>query len=311
MRQNTLNKQAAYSIANLEPKFSLVGMAAILSHHHWEMCEILLFPMKFQKSTNDASPKVSRQRAQWLFLVNLLTFWLLEYFLHHCFGLKSPEIRMAYREKIAICILVFLLSAGLVFFLVAFSPLICPRNQVYSVAEINNFKDPKNPKAFAYGQIYDLTDVIQLHDTGFGIPGYKFSDILGSDVSNLFYKHLNFADYCPGLDNPDADWDSLSGRKVPSYAHDTIDSRSNQGKPYVEFVNRFAIGRVGWSLSYIEKISSPKLKLIVIGANVYDVSAYFNSKVRFLGPNVDNLFLNFYGNLMTNKVKMPLVNGDN
>ena len=229
--------------------------------------------------------------------------------MEHCLGLKTPQIRMAYREKIAICFLVLLLSGSLIFFLIGFSPLICPRNEIYSVAEINSFKDEKNPKAFAYGQIYDLKDVIKVHQSGFGIPEYKFSDILGTDVSNLFFKHLNFADYCPGLDAPTSDWDSLNGRKVPSYPHDNIDPSTGQGKPFVEFINRYSIGKVGWSLSYIEMISSPSSKLIVFGNNVYDVSSYFNSKVRFLGPNMDNLFLNFYGKDAT-KQWFQLKDGD-
>ncbi|KAI8895922.1 chitin synthase-domain-containing protein [Globomyces pollinis-pini] len=60
-------------------------------------------------------------------------------------------------------------------------------------------------------------------------------------------------------------------------------------------MNRYARARVAWSISYIQKISSANNRLIIIGDNVYDISSYFNSRVRFLGPSVEALFSNFYG----------------
>ena len=102
----------------------------------------------------------------------------------------------------------------------------------------------------------------------------------------------------PGLGQPQAGWDNLISRPPSSnqnYAHIAKDSITNQQKLYLEFMNRYAHYRLAWPMEYIAKFASAERRLIVIFDNVYDVSAYFNSGNPFFGPNVGQLFANFYG----------------
>ena len=210
--------------------------------------------------------------------------------------MKLRAIREAWREKVAICMLIFLASCSLLFLLIGFGPVICPKQAVFSAAEINGIQDKSRPMVYAYGRVYLIGSLLATHESGYGIQAYQFDSLLGSDVSDLFYKQNLFTQYCPGLPSPSPSWDSLANRpKTVAYSHKAIDSSTGVQKMYLEFMNQYAVARIVWPLTYIQKIASSKNKIIVIGRNVYDVDSYFNSNVEFLGPSVKALFANFYG----------------
>ncbi|KAJ3360115.1 hypothetical protein HDU91_004705 [Kappamyces sp. JEL0680] len=223
--------------------------------------------------------------------------------------MKSFQVRQAWREKLAICILIGLLSACLLFFLIGFGPIICPKESVLSVAEINALQNIDSPIVYAYGRMYQIAPIVASHISTYGLQKYQFQPFLGSDVSALFYKQNLFSYYCPGLDQPAAGWDNIVGRpKKPVYSHRANDSASGQQKLYLEYMNKYSFGRVVWPLPYIQSISTPQKRLIVIGRNVYDVSAYFNSQVQFLGPYMESLFANFYGQDATKQWQQVVAN---
>jgi chitin synthase len=205
--------------------------------------------------------------------------------------MKSSKIRMAWREKLAICIIILFLSCSLLFFLIGFGNLMCPRQMVFTSQEISQMDDIKDPHVFAYGRLYRIPDIISNHIASYVIPEFRFASLLGTDVSSMFFKQDNFEFYCPGLAIPDPDWDTLNRRQrndATNYAH-------RQGQFYLEMLNRNAVGRVAWPMQYIEKQSNSENRLIVINDNVYDVSSYFNSQVKFLPALVETLFSDFYG----------------
>jgi chitin synthase len=162
---------------------------------------------------------------------------------------------------------------------------------MYTVEEISRMNDVKNPHVYAYGRLYQISEVVASHQNSYSVQEFQFSSFLGQDVSSMFFKQDMFDYYCPGLEVPDSDWDSLAQRKrndATNYAH-------RKGEYYLEAMNRYAVGRVAWPFQFIEKQASATNRLIVIGDNVYDVSAYFNSRVRFFPPLMETLFSDYYG----------------
>ncbi|EEB88707.1 hypothetical protein MPER_13300, partial [Moniliophthora perniciosa FA553] len=68
----------------------------------------------------------TRIRRVWLWIVWGCT-WLLPSFLLSSIGrMKRPDIRLAWREKVTICWLIFLMNAAVVFYIVWFPKLLCP-----------------------------------------------------------------------------------------------------------------------------------------------------------------------------------------
>lgn len=189
-----------------------------------------------------------------------------------------------------------------------FGPIICPKQNAFTSLELNDLTQ----YVYAYGRVYTVDPIMQTHKAGYAIEPYMFQSLLGKDVSSLFYKQNLFEQYCPGLEVPDPSWDSLANRpKTPAYSHKAIDPLTGFQKQYLEYMNQYAVARVVWPLDYIKKASSPLKKMIVIGSNVYDVSSYFNSQVKFLGPLVESLFANFYGRDATSQWRQILQQDEN
>lgn len=129
-------------------------------------------------------------------------------------------------------------SLALLFLLIGFGPLICPKSDVLSVAEINSYTDMNKPIVYAYGRTFKIDQLILNHKSSYGTPSYEFQSLLGQDVSALFYKQNLFDHYCPGLDAPQTDWDNLMNRpKHPIYAHKANDSATGEEKLYLEYMS--------------------------------------------------------------------------
>jgi len=68
----------------------------------------------------------SRARRWWLVVVWGLTGIIPSFFLRVIGRMKPPDIRLAWREKVAIFFLIFLLNVTVIFYIVEFGRLLCP-----------------------------------------------------------------------------------------------------------------------------------------------------------------------------------------
>ncbi|KAI9251371.1 chitin synthase-domain-containing protein [Phascolomyces articulosus] len=125
-------------------------------------------------------------RRKWLFIVWLLTWWIPSPCLSYCGSMKRKDIRMAWREKVALCILIFLMSSAMVLFIIGFGPLICPHQDVYSVSELQGKSDKKNAYVSVRGEVFDLTKFAPHHWASEVIPEKAIFDYAGKDATNLF-----------------------------------------------------------------------------------------------------------------------------
>ncbi|KAJ3108426.1 hypothetical protein HDU97_001133 [Phlyctochytrium planicorne] len=241
--------------------------------------------------------KMSPSRCRWVCCTWCLTWWIPSFCLFWC-GMKRPDVRMAFREKVALCIIIFLMCSFLLFFIIVFGRLICPRQQVLSRFELQGYTDTNNVHVYAYGRVFVINEVVNNHVSSYGMQRYDWADYAGQDVSKYFYKTPNFERYCPGLLKPQPGWDNIPGR--PAYGSTTYpfhSANSSDGTPrlYFEYMNQFAKARVAWPMKYVASQASISQRLIVIYDNVYDVSTYYSSNVKFLGDNMDRLFTSYYG----------------
>ncbi|KAI8618859.1 chitin synthase-domain-containing protein [Chytriomyces sp. MP71] len=247
--------------------------------------------------------KMSPQRCRWVALTWCLTWWIPSPCLSLC-GLKRPDIRMAWREKVALCIIIAFMCGVLLFFIIGFGMIICPRQNVYSAFELQSYTDVNNPFVYAYGRVYKIPAILDNHFNAYGVQKYQWSNgLLGGDVSSYFYKNQNFGHYCPGLTTPNSTWDNLSQRATVFYPHNAT---SDDGSPrqYLEYMNQYAIARVAWPISYVQQKATETNKLLVIYNNVYDVSSYFNgASQNFLNDNMKTLFGSFWGKDATQAFK--------
>ena len=109
--------------------------------------------------------------------------------------MKRKDVQMAFREKLALNIIIYFMCAVLLFYIGIFGKLICPKQAVLSSYELNGRTDLKDPWVSAYGRVYQIGDVVDSHFKSYGIQNYVFASKLGQDVSFLFYKVPLFTYY--------------------------------------------------------------------------------------------------------------------
>lgn len=93
--------------------------------------------MKANPKIQEISVPTSSQRKRWVITVWCLTWWI-PTFMIKCCGMRRPDIIMAWREKVALCVLIFLISGLTLFFITGFPKLLCPATKLYQLSEISS-----------------------------------------------------------------------------------------------------------------------------------------------------------------------------
>jgi chitin synthase len=209
--------------------------------------------------------------------------------------MKRKDIRMAWREKVAIFIIIATMCLGVLFFIILLPRLICPKEDILSIYEIEGMTDLNKAYVAVYGRYFDITELVDEHINKIGVDKFQMQGVLGQDVSPMFFPAANWGAACPGITNPGSTWDNIFQRTDKMWPHETIDPTTNSPSNYLGYLARYAKGRIGWQMDYISTITDPTKKIIVLFNNVYDVSAYFQgqSSPGFFDANMYKIFTNF------------------
>jgi hypothetical protein len=128
--------------------------------------------------------------------------------------------------------------------------IICPLQAVQNTQELANRDSIKDVWSYAYGRIYSLNDLVDDHGSRYDVNRFQFEPYLGSDVSSFNNKVQSWERYCPNIDRlTPSDWDNILDRPQESVnyrLHNETDPSSGVGKLNLEFMHRFAVGRVAW-----------------------------------------------------------------
>lgn len=223
--------------------------------------------------------KVTSQRKAWVCCTWLLTWWVPSFCLSICGGMKRPDIRMAWREKLALCVIIFFMCMGLLFLIIGLRYVICPPQNVFTQSEISGpMAHPLigGPVAYfsVYGTYIEATRLMDSHIASYGpnsgpggLPKYIFTDLYGRDISFFFYRQDNWDAYCPNLPQPPAEWDNMDpGLSWQNRGTNTVlqqlftihRNRSATGSSprYVDNLYQYAKGKIGWSMKTLQGISS-------------------------------------------------------
>ncbi|KAI3614821.1 chitin synthase 6 [Moniliophthora roreri] len=155
-------------------------------------------------TANNAVEEVptTRIRRVWLWIVWGCT-WLLPSFLLSFIGrMKRPDIRLAWREKVTICWLIFLMNAVVVFYIVWFPKLLCPDfDKAWLPNEVAQHVASNDFYVSIQGTVYDVSNFVRGPHSD--IPGLvsngadTLSAVAGQDLTPYFPYPLYKA--CQGL----------------------------------------------------------------------------------------------------------------
>lgn len=244
-----------------------------------------------------AKKPLSAARKRWLCLTWSITWWSFPFLLSWIGGMKRADIRMAWREKFTICVLIFLACCSLLAFIILPGYFICPTVQMISTVELEGFNQPSPFIGYTAGRVFHLDSLRDNHilNSYSNVQQYSFSPFYGQDLSAMFYPAQNWANYCPNIAQPigpsNSTWDNIAQRPTfyaGWYPHQVV--INGTAKPYLENLFQYSIARVAWDMTYLTKISSNSRRLLVISGNVYDVSSYFNIQNGVFGQDVKSFF---------------------
>ena len=72
--------------------------------------------------------------------------------------MKRPDVRLAWREKLTICFMIFGFCGIVLFYIIFFGKILCPNmDKVWNTAELGGHNDQANFWVAVSGEVYDIT----------------------------------------------------------------------------------------------------------------------------------------------------------
>ncbi|RIB29616.1 glycosyltransferase family 2 protein [Gigaspora rosea] len=254
--------------------------------------------------------KKSAARKKWLFLTWLLTWWIPPCFLSWCGGMKRKDIQLAWREKVALCIIIFLISCMVIFVIAILGFLICPRAYIYTDAEVQDHsfdKSPDNVFVSIRGQVFSLSSFAPRHIPTL-VDQKSILSYGGTDASKLFPVQVSAL--CAGVD-PAVTFDYNLGNNADSNAkyHDfryfTNDYRPDwyTEEILISMKAQYLVGQKGYPPQTIKDMATgSKRQVAVLYDSVFDLTSYVMGGRGALGPNgtniTDSINLNFMNDMV-------------
>ncbi|CAO2653426.1 Nn.00g028370.m01.CDS01 [Neocucurbitaria sp. VM-36] len=151
------------------------------------------------------SPLTASRRI-WVAFVWAVTFWVPSPLLKWVGRMKRPDVRMAWREKLVLVLLIILLNGAIVFYIVAFGKLLCPNKlKVWNRTEVSQHQGESDYYVSHHGVVYDLTSFWkkQHSDSNTEATQERMLELAGADMDPYIMPPLYLA--CPNLiDDTDA-----------------------------------------------------------------------------------------------------------
>lgn len=134
--------------------------------------------------------KESSARRKWVALCWMLTFWVPTPLLTHVGRMKRMDVRQAWREKLALNILIWFMCACAIFVIAVLGVLICPTEHVFNNSELSSHSvtnNPNNVLTAIRGEVFDLTGIANTHFRIVGvIPTKAILKYGGQVADNIF-----------------------------------------------------------------------------------------------------------------------------
>lgn len=254
---------------------------------------------KSLEEVEEYKDKPSRKR--WVFIVFFLTWFVPDFLIRWIGRMPRKDVRMAWREKLAINMLIWLMCGMAGFFMVGFPMLVCPKQYVYSAAELTSYNGEKGSSG-AYvsirGFVFDLEDYWPSHYPKDLVSQKTFMDYAGKDISHLFPVQVSAL--CQGKAGQvhpevtlDYRSDNITGQPLlanaldPNYVYHDFRYYTNDTRPdwYYETMSflkaNFKKGNVGYTPKYIKKLANEEdQSIFILHDRVYDLTTYLKGGLR-------------------------------
>jgi chitin synthase len=145
-----------------------------------------------EEEEEDDKPPKTRARKAWVCCTWSLTWWIPSFLLSCCGRMKNRDIRMAWREKVALCLIIFLMCASMILFICGINYLVCPKRNIMAPSEVTdayNLDKANKAYTYVYGRVYNINKLNSPHGS---VATTQIAKIFaGKDASGLFPMQLS------------------------------------------------------------------------------------------------------------------------
>ncbi|KXX81620.1 Chitin synthase 8 [Madurella mycetomatis] len=246
--------------------------------------------------------KDSPSRKRWVFVVYLLTFFIPDFAIRMLGRMPRKDVRMAWREKLTINMIIWFSCLVAGFFIVGFPMLICPRQYVYSPEEMarNDGRDGRPAYASIRGQIFDIGAFTRRHYPPY-LPERLLTQYGGLDITSLFpvqvsalcqgqhgsidpavlldYRSTNITGSAAVIRDQDPN------ARYHDFRHFTNDSRPDWFSQRMRMLRaNYKVGNIGYSAEYVRTLSTQRQTIAILNGRVYDLTMYIRNGRRQQNP---------------------------
>ncbi|KAI9504813.1 chitin synthase-domain-containing protein [Coemansia spiralis] len=201
-------------------------------------------------------------RRCWSRTTNCLT-WIVPDWMMNCCGMKREDIRMAWREKVAICLIIIFMWGFVLFFIIGLGLIMCPKQYVYNMDELSDHTERSDAYIAMRGRVYDITNFLN-QEHGKSRGGASPEDMImyaGQEVNASFPLSLRGA--CPDL---------VTTRDDPNWLmYLKSDIEIETSFPFVHKAGSLANSKTMMRQDFYYRSVLPKMKLFKVGDIVWDL----------------------------------------
>ncbi|KAJ2785110.1 hypothetical protein H4R18_000698 [Coemansia javaensis] len=250
--------------------------------------------------------ETTSSRRMWVALTWVLTCCIPSPLLNWCGRMRRPDVRMAWREKVAICILIVFMWAVLLFAIIGLGLILCPKEYVWTMDDVSGHNTPESSYVALRGTVYDVTDFMrQQHGTSAwkSTQDAILQSYSGNDINASFPIPVRVA--CPQFvtakDDPNylffypvqgaSDIDPNAQNMFQHTMNRDPTSKKLQdpnffAKYALPTMKKFKKGGVVWSFDWINSMYKDQSKYWrVINKEVFNMQPYFDAAKGPLNTN--------------------------
>ncbi|KAF8523712.1 glycosyltransferase family 2 protein [Hysterangium stoloniferum] len=241
----------------------------------------------------------SSARRRWLLMVWLLTWWCPSFLISWIGRMKRLDVRQAWREKLAINILIWFTCLCAVFVIAVLGVLICPTEHVFSSSELQSHSlqnDPNNALTSIRGEVFNLNGIARTHLTT--VPVVPIKSIMkyaGVPADNIFPVQVSAL--CNGVTGNVSPYVVLNTDNTTdpnAHYHDfrvfTGDSRPDwYFEQMIVMRSLYRVGFLGLQPNEIRNLANQGRAVGIYNGLVYDVTTYISHGPGVLAPSGQQL----------------------
>ncbi|KAL4874681.1 chitin synthase-domain-containing protein [Aspergillus karnatakaensis] len=243
--------------------------------------------------------EITLGRRLWTGFVWALTFWIPSFVLQYIGRMKRPDVRMAWREKVILVILILLFNGIVCFYIIAFGDLLCPnKDKAWNEREVSWHSTSSNFYVSIHGWVYDITKFAKVTHGDVrpeATPEYMLP-LAGMNLDAYFPPPLTrmcgayVDDEVIALQNND----TAATQEQPLALH-TVGRLAPTGSALREYtwyeekflpkIKEYQKGKLVWTRGTVKKQAenSDQRKWVIAHNKVYDFTDYFYTVDRFEG----------------------------